>query len=239
MNQKPEIIYTHDDFAVINKPPGISVHGGNHIAGPTLADWLIAQFPEIKKVGDDPLVRPGMMHRLDKDTSGVMLIARTRHAFEYLKHCFKNRRVEKTYLTLVAGRIAKKRGAINWKIGRLIKKPALRGTEKQNIKNEREATTEYRALEYLPGWTLVEAKPKTGRMHQIRVHFLALGHPVAGDRAYGKKITPPAGLSRQFLHASSLSFSYPEGRRWRFEAPVPGDLARVLANLRLLRKKSK
>src|SRR3989338_2475340 len=126
MNTKPEIIYTHDDFAVINKPPGISVHGGKNIAGATLTDWLVKQFPEIQKVGDDPIMRPGMMHRLDKDTSGVMVIARTQHAFEYLKHLFKNRRVKKKYLALVAGRVAKKRGTIDLKIGRLIKKPALR-----------------------------------------------------------------------------------------------------------------
>ncbi|MDO8600515.1 MAG: RNA pseudouridine synthase, partial [bacterium] len=199
MNQKPEIIYTHDDFFVINKPPGISVHGGKNISGPTLTDWLIKQFPEIQKVGDDPITRPGLVHRLDKDTSGVMVIARTQHAFEYLKHLFKNRRIEKTYLALVSGHIAKKRGVINLKIGRLIKKPALRGTEnpldfargKQRIKNEREARTEYRVLEYFPDFTLVEATPKTGRTHQIRVHFLALGHPIAGDRLYGKKTEPP------------------------------------------------
>ncbi len=126
VSQKPEIIYTHDDFAVINKPPGISVHGGKNIAGPTLTDWLVKKFPEIKKVGDDPIMRPGMMHRLDKDTSGVMVIARDQHAFEYLRHLFKNRRVEKIYLALVVGHIAKKRGVIDLKIGRLIKKPALR-----------------------------------------------------------------------------------------------------------------
>lgn len=244
MNQAPKIIYAHDDFAVINKPPGISMHGGNRIAGPTLADYLMRQFPEIKKVGDDPLMRPGMVHRLDKDTSGVMIIARTQSAFEHLKHLFKSRRVEKTYLALVVGRISKKRGTIALKIGRLIKKPALRGTEpfdaahgRPRIKNEREARTEYRVLEYLPGFTLLAMMPKTGRTHQIRVHCAALGNPVAGDRIYGKKIAPPAGLHRQFLHAASISFSYPEGRRWRFEASLPDDLAKVLTALRRLRKK--
>ncbi|MDO8600685.1 MAG: RluA family pseudouridine synthase, partial [bacterium] len=94
-------------------------------------------------------------------------------------------------------------------------------------------------LEYFPDFTLVEATPKTGRTHQIRVHFLALGHPIAGDRLYGKKTEPPANLARQFLHASSLSFSYPEGKRWRFEASLPEDLARILKELRQLRKKLK
>lgn len=239
MDQKLNIIYAHDDFAVINKPPGISMHGGNRIAGPTLADWIVKRFPETRGVGDDPVMRPGIVHRLDKDTSGVVIIARTQHAFEYLKHLFKNRRVEKTYLALVAGCVAKKRGVINLKIGRLIKKPALRGTENQRIKNEREARTEYRVLEYLPGFTLVAVTPKTGRMHQIRVHFSALGYSVAGDNAYGKKIKPPIGLTRQFLHASSISFSYPEGRRWRFEASLPDDLAEVLTGLRRLRGKLK
>lgn len=234
MNTEPKIIYTHDDFAVINKPPGISMHGGNRIAGPTLVDWIVKRFPETRTVGDDPIMRPGIVHRLDKDTSGVVVVARTQRAFEYLKHLFKNRRVEKTYLALVAGRVVRKRGVIDLKIGRLVKKSALRGTEQQRIKNEREARTEYRVLEYLPGFTLLEVTPKTGRMHQIRVHFSALGNPVAGDRVYGKNIQPPGGLHRQFLHASSVSFSYPEGRRWRFEAALPEDLARVLASLRKL-----
>lgn len=239
VDTKPNIIYIHDDFAVINKPPGISMHGGNRIVGETLADWLAQQFPEIRIVGDDPVMRPGIVHRLDKDTSGVVVIARVQHAFEYLKNLFKNRRVEKTYLALVAGRVAKKRGVIDLKIGRLVKNPALRGTEWQRIKNEREARTEYRVLEYLPDFTLIEVTPKTGRMHQIRVHFAAFGNPVAGDHIYGKTIKPPMGLNRQFLHASSISFSYPEGKRWRFEASLPDDLAGVLAGLRQLRKKLK
>lgn len=236
---EPNIIYIHDNFAVVNKPPGISMHGGNRIAGPTLADWIVRRFPETRHVGDDPSMRPGIVHRLDKDTSGVVVVARTQHTFEYLKHLFKNRRVEKIYLALVAGRVAKKSGIIDLKIGRLVKNPAIRGTERQRIKNEREARTEYRVLEYLPGFTLIEVTPKTGRMHQIRVHFSALGNPVAGDRMYGKNVMPPMGLHRQFLHASSISFSYPEGKRWRFEASLPDDLAAVLAGLRQLRKKMK
>lgn len=236
---EPNIIYIHDNFAVVNKPPGISMHGGNRIAGPTLADWIAGRFPETRHVGDDPSMRPGIVHRLDKDTSGVVVVARTQHTFEYLKHLFKNRRVEKIYLALVAGRVAKKSGIIDLKIGRLVKNPAIRGTERQRIKNEREARTEYRVLEYLPGFTLIEVTPKTGRMHQIRVHFSALGNPVAGDRMYGKNVMPPMGLHRQFLHASSISFSYPEGKRWRFEASLPDDLAAVLAGLRQLRKKQK
>lgn len=239
MDTEPNIIYTNDDFAVINKPPGISMHGGNRIAGSTLADWIVGRFPETQTVGDDPSMRPGIVHRLDKGTSGVVVVARNQHAFEYLKHLFKNRRIEKIYLALVAGRVAKKSGVIDLKIGRLVKKPALRGTERQRIKNEREARTEYRVLEYLPDFTLIEVTPKTGRMHQIRVHFAAFGNPVAGDSAYGKKIQPPPGLNRQFLHASSISFSYPEGKRWRFEASLPDDLSRVLAELRRLRKKIK
>lgn len=239
MNQKPEIIYVHDNFAVLNKPPGISMHGGSGIAGFTLANWIVQRFPETQTVGDDPALRPGIVHRLDKDTSGVVVIARTNAAFERLKRLFQNRRIEKTYLALVAGRVAKKRGIIDFKIGRLIKKPALRGAEPQCIKNEREARTEYRVLEYLPGFTLMEVTPKTGRTHQIRVHFAALGNPIAGDRIYGKKIKPPASLRRQFLHASSISFSYPEGKRWRFEASLPDDLARVLDELRRLRGKLK
>ncbi len=231
LKEKIEIVYAGKDFIVVNKPAGLAVHGGKSVRSKTLADFLVKKFPELKKVGDDPLVRPGMVHRLDKDTSGVLLIARTEQAFAELKNLFKTRAIEKTYVALVVGRVTPARGIIDLKIGRLIKRPALRGTELSRIKNEREAKTEYRVLKYVNGFTLLEAKPKTGRMHQVRVHLRAIGYPVAGDLLYGKKDAGPEGLTRQFLHASSLSFTYPEGKRWHFEAELPDDLSSVLKKL--------
>lgn len=231
MDNKIEIVYADKDFIVVNKPAGIAMHGGASVRGKTLADFLVEKFPELKKVGDDPAVRPGMVHRLDKDTSGVLLVARTEQTFHDLKNLFKTRQIEKIYLALVIGRVVPRTGTIDLKIGRLIKRPALRGTGQSRIKNEREAKTEYHVLKYVNGFTLLEVKPKTGRMHQVRVHLRAIGYPVAGDKLYGKKNTDPKGLFRQFLHASSLSFSYPEGKRWRFEADLPDDLAFVLKNL--------
>ncbi|MBU6414797.1 RluA family pseudouridine synthase [Patescibacteria group bacterium] len=231
VDKKIEIIYAGKDFIAVNKPAGIAMHGGKSVRGKTVADFLVAQFPELKKVGDDPAVRPGMVHRLDKDTSGVLLVARTEQAFHDLKNLFKMRQVEKTYAALAVGHVVPRKRIVDLKIGRMVKRPALRATEQSNIKNEREAKTEYRVLTYLQGYSLLEVKPKTGRMHQVRVHLRAIGYPVAGDKLYGKKNAGPEGLHRQFLHASSLSFSYPEGKRWRFEADLPDDLAKVLKNL--------
>ncbi len=225
---EPEIIYSDDDFIVINKPPGISVHGGVSVSGPTVADFLLKKFPEIKNVGDDPKIRPGIVHRLDKDTSGVMVVARNQKSFEELKKIFQERRVEKIYWAIVCGRPKEKHGVISLPIGRIVKNPLKRGVEigKGRIRGAREAITEYKVLKEGSEYSLMELKPQTGRMHQLRVHLKAIGHPVACDRVYGgKNVCCPEGAERQLLHASSISFSFPEGRKLRFEADPPADFS--------------
>lgn len=229
------LIHAEPDFLALDKPAGIAVHGGPGVRGPTVADWLAAQYPETKRVGDDPALRPGIVHRLDRNTSGVMIVARSQEAFENLKRLFKERRVEKTYLALVVGTPKRRAGVIDAPIGRMASNPTKRGVG-QRTRGSRRALTEYRTLERLGSYTLLEVKPKTGRMHQIRVHLASIGIPVAGDTVYGGGKAVLGGLNRQFLHAWRIGFSYPEGRRWRFDAPLPGDLDRVLKHLRRLRK---
>ena len=220
-----EIIYSDEDLIVINKPPGISVHGGVRVEGPTVVDFLLPKFPEIKEVGEDP-IRPGIVHRLDKNTSGVMVVARNQNVFFALKELFQKRLVEKKYRAICCGSFKEKQGTINFPIGRLVSNPLKRGVEQgsRKIRGAREAMTEFKVLKNGKDFSLLELKPKTGRMHQLRVHLAAIHHPVACDEMYGgKKVCCPSGAARQLLHASSISFSYPEGRKLEFEAEVPRD----------------
>jgi len=251
-----QIIYEDRDLIVINKPPGMPVHGGDSVRGETLVDFLVARHPEIKTVGDDPSLRPGIVHRLDKDTSGVMVVARNQKSFEVLKDLFKNRQVEKTYLAITCGSPKKREGEISFPIGRLIQNPLKRGVDiyrdtrpsenfkhrvffrstpgvngqfsdgllRTRIRGAREALTKYRVVKSGPNYSLLEVAPKTGRMHQIRVHLAAIGHPVACDKIYGgKNVCCPEGVSRQLLHARSLAFRYSEGRKLNFEVDPPED----------------
>jgi 23S rRNA pseudouridine1911/1915/1917 synthase len=228
----PSVIYEDKNFIVVNKPAGLPVHSRGAVSGRTLVGWLIKNYPEIEGVGDEPKIRPGIVHRLDKETSGVMVVARTQESFEVLKHLFKTRQVAKKYFALVRGRITKKSGVIELPIGTLKSHGVKRTVLQKHAKNIKSASTAFRVLERFRDATLVEVFPKTGRMHQIRVHFAAIGHPVLGDRLYGGAPGAMFGLKRQFLHASSLSFSYPEGRRFTFEASLPEDLKAFLAELR-------
>jgi len=245
------VIYQDNDIVVVNKPAGISVHKGVAEKGETLADWLIEKFPEMKKVGDEPELRPGIIHRLDKDTSGVLVAARNQKSFEFLKNQFsahslklskegrdlayggQKREVVKKYLALVEGELKNNNGTIDLPIGR-SRSDFRKKLASDSAKGElREAVTEYKVLEKFPNYTLVEAYPKTGRTHQIRVHFKAIGHPVVCDHLYGgKRMTCPYGLARHFLHANFLEFVSPSGARLKLEADLPEDLEKVLAGLR-------
>lgn len=186
-------------------------------------------------VGDDPKERPGIVHRLDKDTSGVMVVARTQHAFEELKRLFQERRVEKTYLALVAGAPQRSSGMIDAPIGRSPRDPRRRRVG-EGMRGTRTAVTRWRVLERFAGYSLLEVKPETGRMHQIRVHFASIGLPIAGDAVYGGSRAALPGLRRQFLHALRIEFSYPPGKRWRLETPLPEDLQSLLGELRERKK---
>lgn len=226
-----EIIYSDKDIIVINKPPGISVHGGDSVIGSTVVDFLLGEFPDIAGVGDPPTggpIRPGLVHRLDRDTSGVMVVARNQKSFYALKEIFQKRLAVKTYRAIVCGTPRTPRGTIDFAIGRMANNPTKRGVVqgRNAIRGARDAVTEYEVLKAGEQYSIVELRPNTGRMHQLRVHMQAIGHPIACDVKYGgKNVCCPAGCTRQLLHARSLSFSYPPGRKLYFEADPPEDFA--------------
>lgn len=220
------IIYETDDFLAVNKPAGVLVHPGRpgETEEGTVVGWLRREYPEIQGVGDEPQFRPGIVHRLDKDTSGILLIAKNQKSFEYLKHLFQTRGIQKTYLALVYGKVVGK-GTIDKPIG--IKSGSVkRSVNAKDMKMVKEALTEYRAVKLFQKgtYTLLRVSPKTGKTHQIRVHLASIGHPIVGDMLYGKKKENPFGLTRQFLHAESIEFTTPDGSRVHLEAELPPDL---------------
>jgi 23S rRNA pseudouridine1911/1915/1917 synthase len=230
-----EVRHEDPDLVVLAKPAGLVVHPGAGHPDGTLVNGLLARYPELADVGDP--ARPGIVHRLDRDTSGLLMVARTDAAQHSLMAQLKARRIKKTYLALVLGEVSAEVGRIEAPIGR---DPKHR-TRMAVVKDGRTSTTGYRVRERFAGWTLLELDLVTGRTHQIRVHLEAIGHPVAGDPVYGTGTSrkgPQAGpagapLERLFLHAWRLQLTSPsDGHLIRAEAPLPPELERVLAGLR-------
>jgi 23S rRNA pseudouridine1911/1915/1917 synthase len=219
------IVYEDAHLIVVDKPAGMPVHPGPGHSGHTLVNALLAHCPELPGIGG--VQRPGIVHRLDKDTSGLIVAAKDERAHASLTRQLSERRMHKTYLALVEGRLEAPEALIEAPIGRdpghrqrMAILPAGRG---------REALTRYRVREYLDGYSYVEASPVTGRTHQIRVHLASLGHPIVGDGVYGK---PSALVGRQFLHAWRLAFRHPvTGEEMRFEATLAADLRVALVGL--------
>lgn len=230
-----KIIYEDGDVIVIDKPIGVVAQKAESTEAPAVTDFLEKYFPPIKKVGESEQ-RSGIVHRLDKDTSGIMIAAKNQKTFEFLKTKFKNREVKKIYTALVYGQIKPETGEINLAIGRSPKMPCrqtvVRNPEQSDIKS-RAAQTLYETIQSFPDFSLLRVELKTGRMHQIRVHMKAIGHPVAGDRKYaGKKLlarTPELG--RQFLHATELKIALPKGKEMVFRSELPADLNNFLKSL--------
>jgi len=217
------IIYEDDDLLVIDKPAGLTVHPAPGHLSHTLVNALLSHFPHLAALSDS--LRPGIVHRLDKDTSGVMLVAKNSVAQTDLVEQFKARSVAKAYLVLVKGHLTPEDGAIEAPIGR---DPGNR-KRMAVVAGGREARTEYRVIRYIGDYTLLEVRPETGRTHQIRVHFSAIGYPVVGDKVYGVK---SAYLSRQFIHASRLGFKLPStGEYVEFKSELPPDLAQALKDI--------
>lgn len=225
-----KIIFQNKDFIVVDKPAGLVVHSGVGTKEKTLVDFLAEKFPEIKNVGDDTGARPGIVHRLDKETSGVMIVARNQKAFEYLKNLFKNRKIEKRYLALVHGKLKEKEGKIEGEMGRsrrdFRKQTLAKG--KVIVRKERYSLTHYKVIKELDDYSLLEVFPKTGRMHQIRVHLHSIGHPIVGDQKYTFKKFKKMNFPRMFLHASEISFSSLDGKREKFSSPLPRDFFQYL-----------
>ncbi len=218
------------DFIVIEKPAGLVVHPAQGIHEPTLVDGLAAKYPELAEVGEDKL-RPGIVHRLDRDVSGLMVVARTQKMFESLKQQFQNRSVEKQYTALVHGVIDEEYGVIDTPIGRSQTKSGKMAAHTQELEGDRDAKTEYTVLKRLKNYTLLAVRLHTGRSHQIRVHLHSIGHPVVGDALYTNKRVKRKNLGRIFLHASRLAFDDVSGERRTYESGLPKELQDFVSSL--------
>ncbi len=221
----------HEDqwIIVVNKPAGMVVHPGAGNPGGTLLNALLHRIPDLDGSAGEAPPRGGIVHRLDKDTSGAIVVAKSRKAYEFLQKEFRLRRVEKRYVALATGIMTESQGRITLPIGR---HPTHRKRMAVNTQRARSAETLWRVLGQMAGHTLLEVGLKTGRTHQIRVHLRALGHPLAGDRVYGFRGSQSIHAPRQMLHAGTLGFRHPwSGKRVEFSAPVPGDMVQVLERL--------
>ncbi|MGH8984019.1 MAG: RluA family pseudouridine synthase [Acidimicrobiia bacterium] len=219
--------HADDDVIIIAKPAGLVVHPGAGHPGGTLLNGLLARFPELAGVGDP--ARPGIVHRLDRDTSGLMVVARSARAYDALVDALTRRDIDRQYQALVWGRLDAPRGVVDAPIGRSV----ARRTRMAVREGGRQARTSYTVLhEYDdPAVSLLECRLETGRTHQIRVHLAAIGHPVVGDAPY-RGARPSLPLDRPFLHATALSFSHPvSGDPLHFEERLPDELAAVLEGL--------
>jgi 23S rRNA pseudouridine1911/1915/1917 synthase len=224
------IVYEDADLLVIDKPAGMVVHPAPGHSGGTLVNALLAHVPEIGlDMGDE--ARPGIVHRLDKDTSGLLVVAKRRTAHEALTRQMSSRAVLKEYLALVVGKLKHASGVIDAPIARDPRDRQRMAV----VRGGREARTRYTVEREYAHYTLVRATLETGRTHQIRVHMSSISHPLLGDPVYGKATLKDAaalGLHRQFLHACRLGFTLPSAGDWRdFESKVPGDLQSVLEAL--------
>jgi 23S rRNA pseudouridine1911/1915/1917 synthase len=232
-----EIVYEDDDVVAINKPPGMTVHAGAGNIRGTLVNALLGRGQALSQGGD--ALRPGIVHRLDKDTSGIILVAKNDAAHAKLGEAFRQRAVKKTYLVLIHGLLKQDHGRIDFAIGRDPKR-RVRMTARRIPRsgNAREARTDWRVLARIDTTTLVEVELHTGRTHQIRVHFSALHHPVVGDTLYGAPAQLRIGkltllpLGRNFLHAAKLGFTQPRTGTWiELRAPLPAQLRAYLRQL--------
>jgi 23S rRNA pseudouridine1911/1915/1917 synthase len=238
---KIKVLYEDSNILAIDKPAGIAVHPDGRTNEKTITDWVLKNYPKMKSVGEPMLIenkgkkieikRPGVIHRLDRDTSGVMLLAKNQKAYNFLKEQFKNRAVKKTYHAVVSGWLKEERGVINKPIGRspsdFRKYSASRGARGEM----REATTRYKVLKRLGvknKFTYLEVFPKTGRTHQIRVHMKAIDHPVGCDPLYNPGKPCPKDFSRMALHAKSIEFTDLKGKIVKVESPLPKEFKKII-----------
>lgn len=231
----PTILFENHDMVVVNKPAGLMVHPDGRTTVPTLVDWVLRTFPLVVGVGEPIILqdgsiieKPGIVHRLDTDTSGALVLAKTQEAFIHLKDQFKNRHVKKTYVAFVWGEIKDDRITIDRPIGRsgsdFRKWSATRGARG----TLRDACTDIRVLQRTKEYTYIEALPKTGRTHQIRVHLKAINHPILCDTQYANSSQCGLGFTRQALHSRVIEIETPSGERVRVEAPLPRDFEEAL-----------
>lgn len=224
------VVHEDDDVIVVDKPAGLVVHGGAGNATGTLVHGLLARFPDLASIGVGEAPRPGIVHRLDKGTSGLLVVARTASAYHALVEQLRRREVERIYLALVWGRVAAPAGLIDAPVGRGVRDPTRMAVSAGGKQARTRYRVESRHEEPAPV-TLLECRLETGRTHQIRVHLAAIGHPVVGDARY-RGARAALALERPFLHARHLAFDHPvTGERLSFASPLPADLQALLATL--------
>ncbi len=240
---EPTILYEDADVVVINKPAGLITHSDGRTQEPSVAEWMLARYPSVRDVGEpwtspqgEIIPRPGIVHRLDRGTSGAMILAKTSEAYEFLKQQFGDRSTEKHYRALVYGHPKEDAGVIEAEIVRIRSVPPRWGVARaEESRKHRAAITKWRVLargaDPAVGEKVsyLEARPETGRTHQIRVHLKHLGYPVICDPLYAKGRPCLFGLTRPALHAFSLALALPSGERRTFEAPLPDDFKSALA----------
>lgn len=250
INAPLKVLYNNHGLLIIDKPAGLVVHPGSGFKGESLVSALLYYFEKIHLVGEEH--RPGIVHRLDKDTSGVILVALTQDMYEYLKDAFADRKVKKEYIALVEGNVEATHGFIDSPVGK--SKTDFRKYTTKNMILAKEALTEYQVLEHLTRgvdsvksfeneiaqplfnrvdeYSLVRVRLHTGRTHQIRVHFSSIGHPIVGDTLYGKQKTHVKDAMRQFLHAAQIEVRLPDGTWIEAESKLPQDLRDILKKLK-------
>ncbi len=246
------ILYEDDDILVVSKPAGLVVHSDGRTKEPTVVDWILKKYPKIKGVGDKYEVgsmkyelgeekhaqnskfkilnsdlRPGIVHRLDRETSGALIIAKNQAAFFSFKRQFKKQEVHKTYHAFVYGRVKHDDGLIDRPIARSRTNPTLWSATRGRKGEDREAVTEYRVLRRGDRSTFLELYPRTGRTHQLRVHLKAINYPIVADKLYSKN-EPALGFKRLALHSRAISFLLSNGKRITVEAPYPKDFEAAL-----------
>ncbi len=243
-----EILYEDKNIVAINKPAGLVVHSDGRTAEPTLVDWILEKYPKIKEVGEPMrlrpefvkggeeekiIYRPGIVHRLDRETSGALVIAKTQEAFNHLKEQFQERKTRKIYHAFVYGEIKEDDGVIDRPIARSRKDFRLWSAQRGARGEAREAITAFKVLHRTDvgninaGFSYIEVRPKTGRTHQIRVHMKAINHPLVCDSLYAPKQKPALGFKRLALHARSLEFTNLAGKVITVEAPFPEDFLKA------------
>jgi len=237
-NMNVSVVYEDNEVVVIDKPVGLIVHPDGKTTEPTLVDWLLEKYPDIAQVGE-PIVltngvtieRPGIVHRLDRETSGALVIAKSQQAFLHLKKQFQRREVHKIYNAFVWGEIKERESVIDRPIGKSKKDFRLRSAQSGARGELREAVTRFRVLKRNSEFSFVEVSPETGRTHQIRVHFKAINHPVVCDQLYAPKRECALGFDRLALHALSLTFVSLAGGGITAVVPLPDDFTRALSAL--------
>lgn len=251
------IIFENEDFLIINKPAGLVVHADGKTKEKTLVDWIQKHYPELSEVGEDMhfenkgeeiiIKRPGIVHRIDRDTSGILLIAKTQQSFLYFKNLFKEQKIHKKYQALVYGLIRENEGTISEPIGRHPKDFRKKMAGRYSRGTQRPAETHYQVLaryknvvlektknSFEKNFTLLECSPKTGRTHQIRVHLKWMHHPIVGDTLYeGRGNKHPFPIQRTMLHAHKISFIDRRGEQQHFVAELPFDFKETLRLLTL------